>query len=127
MSANISRIMVGGILLFFTVSSGMWLSNSGKPINVAIFTVHKLIALLTVIFIAVTIYQLQATIETRTVVRLVAVVVTGLVFLCLFVSGALLSLGKPISGAILTIHQVAPLLAVISTAATLYLVTNAQS
>jgi hypothetical protein len=126
MSTSVSRIVVIGLLFLFTFVFGIWLSNSGKPYNSVLFNIHKLIALGAVIFTAVTVYHLRADAEIRTLI-LGAIVITGLLFLALFVSGALLSIGKPDHVAILTIHRVAPLLAVIATALTLYLLVSGKA
>ena len=48
----IFKITGAGLLFLFTIGTGIWLSNSGKPYNTLIFNIHKLIALGTVIFTA---------------------------------------------------------------------------
>jgi hypothetical protein len=126
MSTSVSRIVVTGLLFLFTFVFGIWLSNSGRPYNLVLFNIHKLIALGAVIFTAVTVYQLRADVEIRTLV-LGIIMITGLLFVALFVSGALLSIGKPDHAAILTVHRVAPLLAVIATALSLYLLVSGKS
>jgi hypothetical protein len=104
----------------------VWLSSAGKPYPTGIFTIHKLIALGAVISTVVTINHLRTGVDVKAVV-VGAIVVTGLLFLALFVSGAVLSIGKPNHVAILTIHRVAPLLVVISTAMTMYLLVGGKS
>ncbi len=126
MSTSVSRIVIVGLLFLFTFVFGIWLSNTGKPYNSVLFNIHKLIALGAVIATAVTVYHLRANVEIRTLI-LGTIVITGLLFLALFVSGALLSIGKPEHAAILTIHRVAPLLAVIAAALTLYLLVGSKS
>lgn len=126
MSTSVSRIAVTGLLFLFTLVSGVWLSHSGKPYNTAIFTIHKIIALGTVISTAVTIRYLRTGVDIK-VFAVGAIVVAGLLFLSLFVSGALLSIGKPEHVAILTIHRIAPLLAVIATAMTMYVLAYGKS
>lgn len=126
MSNSVSRIIVVGVLLVLTLVSGLWLSNSGKPYHSVIFNIHKLIALGAVSATAVTVYRLRTSVDIRMLV-IGAIVITGMLFLALFVSGALLSIGKPDHVAILTVHRVAPLLAVLSTALTLYLLFSARS
>ncbi len=126
MSTSTSRIIVVGLLFLFTFVFGIWLSSSGKPYNSVLFTIHKLIALGAVILTAVTVYQLRADVEIRALI-LGAMVVTALLFLALFVSGALLSIGKPDHVVILIIHRIAPLLAVIATALTLYLLVGSKA
>lgn len=135
MSISTSKIAICGLLFLLSLVSGVWLSQSGKPFNGMIFTLHKLIALGTVIIIAVNVYHLYRAMDTRTLVALSVIVVSGLLFLALFISGALLSLiagallslEKPVLEAILKIHQVAPLLALVSSTATFYLLAVGKS
>jgi hypothetical protein len=126
MSASVSRIVVTGLLFLFTLASGVWLGSAGKPYPTGIFSIHKLIALGAVISTVVTINHLRTGVDVKAVV-VGAIVVTGLLFLALFVSGAVLSIGKPNHVAILTIHRIAPLLVVISTAMTMYLLVGGKS
>jgi len=119
------RIVAAGLLFLFTLVSGVWLSNSGKPLNTAIFTVHKLIALATVIFTAIVIRDLLKNTPVQVVI-VSLIVLAGLFALALFVTGALLSLGKPVNAVILTIHAVTPFLLVISTAVTIYLLSSSK-
>jgi hypothetical protein len=126
MNPMASKLIVTGLLLLFTLLSGVWLSHSGRPYNTMIFTFHKLIALGVVIFTAVTVHQLRTNVDIQ-MFTIGAIVVTGLLFFSLFASGALLSIGKPDHGVILMIHRVAPLLAVIATAATMVLLVSSKS
>ena len=119
------RILVSGLLFLFTLGSGVWLSHSGKPLNTLIFTIHKLIALAAVIFTATVIYDLLKNVAIR-VDLLTLMIITGLLVLALFISGALLSLGRPLNDAILTTHKVIPFLTAISTAATIYLLSGSR-
>ena len=126
MTPMTSKLILTGLLLLFTLLSGVWLSHSGRPYNTAIFTLHKLIALGAVIFTVVTVQQLRTGVDTRAL-TIGVIVITGLLFLSLFASGALLSIGKPDHIAILSIHRVAPLLAVIATALTMVLLVSSKS
>jgi hypothetical protein len=116
----VSKITSSGILFFFTIVTGIWLSNSGKPLNSLIINIHKLIALGSVIFIVVVIRSLLKNAGSSQVI-LTLIIVTGLFVLALFVTGALLSLGKPVNNIILTIHAVTPIPAVITIAMIIYL------
>jgi hypothetical protein len=124
MSAIASRIIICGLLFLFTLLSGLWVSNSRKPLNVVVFTIHKLIALVTMIIIAVNVYQLYRPMDNRAFVILVVIAVTSLLFLALIISGALLSLGKPAPKAILRVHQISPLLALAFSTMTIYLLVS---
>jgi hypothetical protein len=127
MNATTTKHIIAGLLFLFTLISGVWLSHSGKPLNVAIITIHKLIALASVIAIAVNVYLVYTAADIRTFLELVLIAVTGLAFLALFVTGALLSLSKPLQGAVLGIHQVAPLLALAFSATTIYVLVSSKS
>jgi len=120
MSTITFKIIIIGLLFLFTIVSGVWLSNSGKPLNTIIFTLHKLIALAAVIFTAIVIHNLLNIVGVENVI-LILIMVTGLFVITLFLSGALLSLGKPVNDILLTIHKVIPILTVISIALIMYL------
>jgi uncharacterized integral membrane protein len=126
MSSLVSRLVLPGSLALLTLASGFWLSNSGKPYSTLIFTIHKLIALAAIIATAVTINHLHKTTELGLAVEITAIVITGLLFLCLLVSGALMSILKQEPAVIRTIHHVAPYLAVISSAVTFYLLASGK-
>jgi hypothetical protein len=109
-----------GIVFLLTVASGVWLSRSGKPLNAAIFTVHKLIALGAVIAAAIQTYNVFKNVEIQAIL-IALIVLIGLCVVALFATGALMSMNKPESRALLTVHKVAPLLAIIAGAAAVYL------
>jgi|WetSurMetagenome_2_1015567.scaffolds.fasta_scaffold1010977_1 hypothetical protein len=123
MSTLTLRIIGTGVLFIFVFLSGVWLSNSGKPLSVVISTIHKLIGLAALIFIGATIYQLNQA-APLTALELGAAVITGLLFVVTMITGGLLSTGQPVAAAILTVHRIGPALTVLSTAATLYLLAN---
>jgi hypothetical protein len=126
MSAISTKFLLCGILFLVTVLTGVWLSRSGKPLNTLIVTLHKLIALGTVVYTIVTIYPLAQNVEIGPL-GWGAVGISGLMVIALFASGALLSSGKPLQSAILTIHKIAPFLSAISTALILYLLARGIS
>jgi hypothetical protein len=108
-----------GLGFFLILLSGIWLSRTGKPLNVVILTIHKLISLATLVFLALTIYQMSQTAVFETV-ELAAGAFTALFFLATIATGGLLSTEKPLPAAILTTHKLTAVLVVLSTAATLY-------
>jgi hypothetical protein len=114
------RVVSVGLFYLFIFLSGVWLSHSGKPLNVIVLTIHKLISLATLVFLVIIIYQINQVVKLSPI-ELIAGVVAGLFFLGAIISGALLSTSKPKPAAILTIHQITSSLAVLSTAVTLYL------
>lgn len=102
------------------IITGIWLSNSGKPLNTKIFTIHKLIALGSVVFIAMVIRNLLQNDKINNVM-LTLMIVAGFSVFALFFSCAFLSLRKPANNIMLTIHAVMPILAVITTSVTIYI------
>jgi hypothetical protein len=120
MSINQIRIAGTGLLFLFSFLSGFWLSKSGKPYSGIVLTIHKLISLAAVAFLAITLYRVNQVAKLNTI-ELTAGVVTGSFFLDAIVSGGLLSTDKPMPVVILRMHQITPLLTVLSTAVTLYL------
>jgi len=114
------RAVVAGLFFLFIFLSGIWLSRTGRPLNVGISTVHKLIGLAAGIFLLVTTHQRNQLVP-LSVTEWIAIVVTGLCFLGVVASGGLLSSEEPMPVAVLRVHQIVPVLTVLSTAATLYL------
>jgi len=119
------RVVGAGLFFIFIFLSGIWLSRSGKPLNGIALTSHKLISLATAVFLVMIIYQTNQ-LATLGATGLVAVVVTGLLFLGTVIAGGILSTGKPVPAAILRMHQITPFLTVLSTAMTLYLLLSRQ-
>ncbi len=120
MSPIQSKIVATGLLFVFIFGSGVWLSNSGKPLNVGLLTVHKLVSLAAVVLIGMTVYQVNSLAKVGSV-EIGAVAVTALLFVLTVATGGLLSTGKPAQAAVLTAHKVGPILTVLSTAVTVYL------
>ncbi len=77
------------------------------------------------IIAGVTIRNLHRGIEFRSI-ELTAVVVAGLLFVLMVVSGSLLSLGKARNDEILALHKVGSLLTVIATSGAIYLLTRGR-
>lgn len=122
MNVLTSRIIGTGALFLFVFLSGFWLSNSGKPINTIILTIHKLIALGTLAFIGVMIHQVNQVTALSTTAW-VAVVITGILFVVTIITGGLLSLEQPVS-AVSIVHKVGPFLTVAGTIVTMYFLAN---
>ena len=130
-----SRIAVTAFLFLITLLSGVSLSRSlrlndprpyGKPVSNGMFSVHKFGAILTVIVAAVTIRKLQSAVGMGGV-EVALVIVAGLLFLLMFVSGAFLSIGRARNDEILTLHKVASLMIAIPAALAIYLLLRSRS
>ncbi|MCB9421783.1 MAG: hypothetical protein H6667_18425 [Ardenticatenaceae bacterium] len=121
-----SKIVYAGIGFLLTLISGVALSKAGRPLNSAIFTVHKLVAVGTIILIGVNIRNLYQSVNIQALYP-VLITVTGLLFLVLVVSGALLSFDKLVIPATLRIHQIGLLLALAFSTLSIYLLVSSKS
>jgi hypothetical protein len=121
-----SKVIGAGLFYLFIFLSGFWLSHLGKPYPTIVFSIHKLIGVATAIFLVITVYRIHQA-APLSPVEITAGVVTVLFFAGTIVAGGLLSIDKSMPAAVLTMHQVAPFLTVLSTAATLYLVLSRTS
>jgi hypothetical protein len=118
-----AKFAAPAIVFLLTLASGVWLSRSGKPLNTAIFTVHKLIALGAVIATAIQTTNALKSAEARAT-PIAGLILIGLCVVALFASGALMSMNKPSYRALLTIHRIALVMAPLAGAATIYLRTG---
>jgi hypothetical protein len=114
MSTMQSKVVGAGLFFLFVFLSGFWLSNSGKPLNSLILTIHKLIAVGAAIFLAVTVYRANQ-VAPLSAIELAAIAITGVLFLGTIATGGLLSIGKEMPEAVLRLHQMTPYLTVLST------------
>ena len=109
------------VLLFLGIFvSGLWLSRLGKPFNVILLTVHKLVSVAAVVLLVLTVYRVTWDVALGAT-DWFAVALTGLFFLGTIATGGLLSADRPMPAAVLTLHRITPFLTVLTTAATLYL------
>ncbi len=114
-----TKIMISGFLFLLAIASGIWLSKSGKPLNTAIFNAHKLIALAGVILTCMVIFNLLKNTEIN--IAVLSLIIFSAVFaIILFISGALLSIEKPIGNYVLIIHNISMILTIITSAATVF-------
>jgi hypothetical protein len=116
-----ARAITAGLFFLLIFLSGIWLSRAGRPLNVAISTVHKLISLAAGIFLLMTIRQRHQVVPLNTS-EWIGILFTGLCFLGTVASGGFLSSDKPMPVAVLRVHQIVPVLTALSSAVMLYLV-----
>ena len=114
------RAIVVGLFFLLIFLSGIRLSRAGRPLNVGISTIHKLISLAAGVFVLVTTYQRNGVVPLDAT-EWTAIVVTGLCFAGTVASGGLLSSDKPMPVAVLRVHQIVPVLTALATGVTLYL------
>ena len=123
-----SKLIVTGILFLFTLISGVIVSHSGKPLNIWLVTVHKLIAVGTVVLIGMAVNQLYKSADGKVFIEIGLMVISALLLLALIVTGALLTREEMrLPDLVLNIHKAAPLLVLVSSALTVYLLSREQS
>jgi hypothetical protein len=109
-----------GLLYLLPIGTGIWLSNSGRPLSTLFITVHKLVALATVVLTSMLFWRLLKHVQVGA--PLIGLMIASAVFvIALFATGALLSTGKPANNLLLMIHRIAPVLLALSTGAEAYL------
>lgn len=107
-----SKLIIAGILFLFTVISGAIVSRTDRPLSIGLVTVHKLIAVGTVVLIGIAVNQLYKTSNGKLLIELSAMVISAILFLALIATGALLTREEmQLPDMVLKIHQVVPLLA----------------
>ena len=130
MSTDQLRVVGTGSFFLLIFLSGFWLSRSGKPYSSIIFNIHKFVGLATGVFLIMTVYKTHQ-LAPLSPVGITAVVITVLIFVGTVAAGGLVSVdaagglesvNQPIRAAMSMTHKLLPYLAVLSTAATLYLV-----
>ena len=117
---TLSNFALPGILLLLTLGFGFWVSRSGRPYNGLLFNVHKLAALAMVIVIGIKIVPVLKPVQPQPlVISLLAA--AGLCAVALFVTGALMSIGRLPDRLTLAVHRAALILLPPAMAAALYL------
>jgi hypothetical protein len=120
MSTTQVRIVSAGLLFLFIFLFGYWLNRTGKPYHVIIFTIHKLLTLGTIVYLAKIIYNVQQ-VTPLSPSQILVLVITAVCFIATMATGALLSIDKPMPLIVHRFHQIIPFLTLLSTSATLYL------
>ncbi|HWQ04789.1 MAG TPA: hypothetical protein VN452_05500 [Longilinea sp.] len=114
-----TRFVMPGLAFVFALVTGFWLSRIARPFSTVVVTVHKLIALGSVVTAVAQIARLlKLNVPTFSIVLLILAV---LCTLGLFISGALLSQPKSAPIFVLRVHQAAPPLLLASTIASIWL------
>jgi hypothetical protein len=128
MEAITTKLIVAGILFLLTLISGVIVSHSGRPLSVGLVTLHKLIAVGGIILVGMAVNQLYKTIDGKLLVEWGAIVISGILFLALIATGALLTREEmQLPEFVLKIHQVAPLLALVASSVSIYLLARGNS
>lgn len=115
------KFIIVGVFFVFIILTGLWLGRTGKPINVLLLTAHKLISVGIIVFLGISVYRINQATPLNTL-EIVVCMVTLLFFLALLATGGMLSAAKTTNAIVLIIHKICPILVVISTVITIYLV-----
>jgi hypothetical protein len=113
------RLVETIIFLLLMFLSGFWLSRAGKPYPGGKFNLHKFIGLGTGAFLIVMVYRVHQAVP-LSAVQVTAVAITALLFIINVIAGGLVSLSKPMPGAVKLIHKVFPYLCAIAAVVTIY-------
>ena len=128
MNTLTTKLIVAGVLFLFTLISGVIVSRSGRPLNIWLVSVHKLIAIGVVVLIGIAVNQMYKTTDGKAFIELCAMIITGVLFLALIATGALLTREEmQLPELVVKIHQVAPFLSLAFSAITVYLLVRGQS
>jgi hypothetical protein len=128
MEAISTKLIAAGILFLLTLTSGIIVSHSGRPLGVGLVTLHKLIAVGAIVLTGMIVNQLYKTTDAKLFFELGAIVLTAILFLALIATGALLTREEmQLPEVVLRIHQAAPLLAVAFSTITVYLLSTGKS
>jgi hypothetical protein len=122
------KLIGAGILFLFTLISGVILHHSSRPLSIGLVTVHKLIAVGTAVLVGMAVNQLYKTVDGKVFIEIGLMVISALLLLALIATGALLTREEmQLPEFVLNIHKVAPLLALISSTLTIFLLSREQS
>jgi hypothetical protein len=108
-----------GVLFLLIIISGIWLTKAGRPYSPVLFNVHKLISLAGVGVTGIVVYNLFNSLDVGPLLW-TFIIVTGLFFVVLIVTGGLLNLDKPVYNLLRTIHRILSAVSVILTAVIFY-------
>lgn len=123
-----TKLIAAGILFLLTLISGVIVSHSGRPLSVGLVTVHKLIAVGTIVLTGMAANQLYKTVDGQAFIGMSVMVASGILFLALIATGALLTREEMrLPDMVLRVHQAVPLLALASSTATIYLLARGNS
>jgi len=117
------KLVFTTLLFIFVFISGIMLSKYGRPLNIVLFTIHKVVSLLALILTIIVIYNLLRGVDLK-ITYCSMILVTSIFFISAIVTGGLLSIERMTNNLILISHKVLSLLTLISIAVTVYFFIN---
>jgi hypothetical protein len=121
MNAISSYLINAGIFFLLIFLSGYLLTHLGKPYNMLIITIHKLLGLAIGIYLGVSLYRINQMDEISTL-GIGIIAITVVFFLAMVASGSLLSAERTFPNIIKLMHRSFPYLTVLSTGILIFLV-----
>jgi hypothetical protein len=122
-----TKLTIAGILGVLTLISGVVLSKTGRPLNAVFFNLHKMIAVVMIVLIVISVVQLAKAGETKALIELIVIGITGVLFVALIATGGMLSFERVWPALVLKIHQIVPLLSLASAAVTVFLLFRSRA
>ncbi len=122
-SLTSNRVLATGALYAVIFAFGFMLARSGSPYSTVLLTVHKLASVAAFILLYKTFSYVNQS-QGLSALALTVGVLTGLVFIGTVATGGLISIGGQIPETVYVAHRVMPVLSVVLTAASLYLLNN---
>jgi len=116
-----SSITIVGVLLFLTIFFGIWLSNLGRPLSTALFSIHKLVAIGFVVFGFFAIRALTKEIDNIDSILKLFIILAVISTITLFVTGGLLSFDRFANKFTIMIHALSPILTALSVTLVIYI------
>ncbi|TYB94779.1 MAG: hypothetical protein FXF54_05500 [Kosmotoga sp.] len=114
-------ITIVGVLLFLTIFFGIWLSNLGRPLNTALFSIHKLVAVGFVVFGFFAIRALTKEIDNIDSILKLFIILAVISTITLFVTGGLLSFDRFANKFTIMVHALSPILTALSVTLVIYI------
>lgn len=97
------------ILFLLMILSGMMMTRKGKPYNVFLFNVHKLLSLGALVLIVLTVISYSNEFRLTTTYLLLMILSAG-IFIILLITGGLLNAKKETPSILLYTHRISPIL-----------------
>ncbi|TLM97341.1 hypothetical protein FDZ73_25180 [bacterium] len=121
MSTTQVKLVIVGLLFVFIFVCGYILSRAGKPYPMVLFTLHKLLTLGTVVFLALSINKI-AQVSPLSQLQILAVVITSVLFLATIATGGVVSAATSVPMIARGLHHIVPYLALLSSAWMIFIV-----
>lgn len=111
-------LFIGLFIVIFGL--GYWLARLGKPYNVAIQTVHKLVGVGVFVYLIFSAVQINKG-SPLNVGQFIILVVNSIFFLLLIATGGMLATENEFPRVVLMVHKIVPYLTVVTSGVSFYL------